>query len=70
MLVVPGKPLTAPHTVFMIELEGAVLDVGDGLENTGRSLADPMVLRIDAITDTLWSSGDDNLDSDSAALFA
>ncbi|WP_156438109.1 MULTISPECIES: hypothetical protein [Burkholderia] len=54
----------------MIELEGAVLDVGDGLENTGRSLADPMVLRIDAITDTLWSSGDDNLDSDSAALFA
>lgn len=58
LLIAPGNLPSVSRTVLASELEGAVLDVGDALDDADRPLADPMVRQIDAITDVLWSRGD------------
>ncbi len=49
-----------PRAVLASELHGAVLDLGDALDTAGRSHSDPVVQKIDLLTELLWSRGDDN----------
>ncbi|KGR93246.1 hypothetical protein [Burkholderia sp. ABCPW 111] len=59
LLVAPGTLSPASRIVLPSELESAALDLGDALDDAGRPLADPTVQQIDAITDVLWSRGND-----------
>lgn len=59
LLVTHGKPSAMSRTVLESELDGAALDVGDALGTAGRPLSDPMVQQVDALTEMLWSRGDD-----------
>ncbi|AJY30050.1 hypothetical protein BTM_823 [Burkholderia thailandensis 34] len=59
LLVAPDTLSPASRIVLASELESAVLDLGDALDDAGRPLADPTVQQIDAITDVLWSRGND-----------
>ncbi|WP_259344036.1 hypothetical protein [Burkholderia pseudomallei] len=59
LLIVPAVSAAMPRTVLTSELEGAVFDVGDALDNASRAHSDRMVQQIDAITEVLWSRGDD-----------
>ncbi|MCS6471152.1 hypothetical protein NYD60_15525 [Burkholderia thailandensis] len=58
LLIAPGDSLSVSRTVLASELQGAVLDVGDALDDAGRPLTDPMVRQFDAITEVLWSRDD------------
>ncbi|RKT99023.1 hypothetical protein C7H84_33745 [Burkholderia sp. Nafp2/4-1b] len=58
LIVAQGEPPAVPRSEFASELEGAILDVGDALDSAGRALADPMVRQVDALTEMLWSRGD------------
>ena len=59
LLVATAVPSLIPRSVLMSELEGAVLDVGDALDDAGRAHSDEIVQQIDVITELLWSCGDD-----------
>ncbi|MCZ2897884.1 hypothetical protein MTR01_28085 [Burkholderia thailandensis] len=59
LLVAPDTLSPASRIVLASELEGAALDLGNALDDADRPLADSTVQQIDAITEVLWSRGND-----------